>query len=121
MPRNRAASRRDRGHARRASAARRANEDPDGDDARPTTTTAARLTALANGRPATTRGDDRACAQEQDKENQVALRVERGSARRALAALRADEDTDDGDARPSNDGDVSATNRYSSAITVPPG
>ena len=47
----------------------------------------------------------------------MALRVERGSARRALAALRADEDTDDGDARPSNDGDVSATNSVDGLMT----
>ena len=49
--------------------------------------------------------------------NQVALRADHGSARMALAALCADEDTDNGGARPSNDGNGGATNSVDKLMT----
>ena len=45
------------------------------------------------------------------------MRADRGSARRASAARCADKDTDDGDARPSDDGNGGATNSVDRLVT----
>ena len=118
MPRNRAASRKDPRRVRMASAARCANEDPDNNDVRPsendnggaTDSVDERMTGNNKGRqsgPCTRAGQG----------NQLASRVDCSSALRASAARYMGKDTDNSNARPSDDSDGGATNSIDRLMT----
>ena len=116
--RNRSALRADRGSACRASTARCADKDTDNGDARLSDDGDVGAT---NSVDRLMTGDDKdgrtSLRTRSGRRNRSALRADRGSACRASTARCADKDTDNGDARLSDDGDVGATNSVDRLMT----